>query len=308
MKDGRIKWTTREDSLLRRLYPNSSNQELDASFAHTPKGIRSRARVLGLHKAIGYGGRQNWSKSDDRLLRQTYPYLPTTEIAEVIGCTKLAAYQRAAVLGLHKSAGYIAEMTEQLGHNLRLSGAAHRFPKGHVPANKGLRRPGYSVGRGRMATTLFKKGVRQGASAQKWVPVGTVLMNSDGYLRRKIADQPEAVAGKGARSTNWEFVHRRVWEDAHGPIPSGHRIWWKDGDHRNCALENLELLSGAEHMARTTVQNLPPALKQVLQLTGALKRKIRNRERKLNGEEYSSGPAGSFVCPTGSAERQTESA
>jgi len=35
-------------------------------------------------------------------------------------------------------------------------------------------------------------------------------------------------------------------------------IWWKDGNHRNCALENLELLSGADHMARTTVHKVSP--------------------------------------------------
>jgi hypothetical protein len=299
-------WTASEDSRLRKLYPAASKEELDGNFRRSPKAIRSRARVLRLKKAIGYGGRQHWSKRDDRLLRQTYPYLATKEIAEVIGCSKLAAYQRARALGVHKSSEYIAETNKALGHALQSSGASHRYPKGHVPANKGTRRPGWSPGR--MKETQFKKGERSGAAQRKWVPIGTVQMNGDGYLRRKIADEPEAIAGKGALSTNWEFVHRRVWEDAHGPIPRGYRIWWKDGNHENNALENLELLSGADHMARTTIQNLPPALKQVIQLTGALKRKIRNREEKLNGKEHIAGSEGSSVCPTGSIERQREAA
>jgi hypothetical protein len=299
-------WTAREDSRLRKLYPSASKEDLDASFRRSPKAIRSRARVLKLRKAIGYGGRQHWSKRDDKLLRQTYPYLGTKEIAEVIGCSKLAAYQRAQVLGIRKSPGYMAEQREIEADRLRIFGVGHRYPKGHIPANKGTRRPGWAPGR--MASTQFKKGQRSGAAQAKWVPIGTVQMNGDGYLRRKIADEPEAIAGKGGTSTNWEFVHRRVWEDARGPIPEGYRVWWKDGNHENCALENLELLSGAEHMARTTIQNLPPALKQVIQLTGALKRKIRNREEKLNGEEHIAGPEGSPVCPTGSLERQRESA
>jgi hypothetical protein len=297
-------WTAREELQLRRLYPASSPAKLSSVFGRSPRAIATRAKVLGVHKALGHGGRYPWSKKDDKLLRQTYPYLSTKEIAEVIGCSKLAAYQRASVLGLRKSPAYVTETNKALGHALASSGASHRYPKGHVPANKGTRRPGWSPGR--MKETQFKKGQRAGAAQAKWLPIGTVKMNGDGYLRRKIADEPEAIAGKGGTSTNWEFVHRRVWEDVHGPIPDGYRIWWKDGNHENCALENLELLSGAEHMARTTIQNLSPALKQVIQLTGALKRKIRNREGKLNGKEHVAGSEGSSVCPTGSAERQRE--
>lgn len=59
-------WTAREDSRLRKLYPAASKQELDASFSRSPKAIRSRARVLRLHKAIGHGGRYPFSKRDDK--------------------------------------------------------------------------------------------------------------------------------------------------------------------------------------------------------------------------------------------------
>jgi HNH endonuclease len=122
-----------------------------------------------------------------------------------------------------------------------------------------------------MRETQFKKG----QVSRNYLPIGTVRTDADGYLRRKIAD---GVGGFGNPKV-WEFVHRRVWIEAHGPIPRGYRIWWKDGDHANCSLENLELLSGPEHMARTTIHTLPHALKEVIQLNGALKRKIRRRER-----------------------------
>jgi len=41
-----------------------------------------------------------------------------------------------------------------------------------VPANKGLRRPGYSVGRGRMQSTQFKKGQKP-RHAKARMPAGT---------------------------------------------------------------------------------------------------------------------------------------
>ena len=33
-----------------------------------------------------------------------------------------------------------------------------------------------------------------------------------------------------------------VWEEAHGPVPKGMMIYFKDGDRTNCELENLMLV------------------------------------------------------------------
>lgn len=43
--------------------------------------------------------------------------------------------------------------------------------------------------------------------------------------------------------------HRVVWEKANGPIPKGYEIHHVDGDGKNNCLENLVLLTHAEHMA-----------------------------------------------------------
>ncbi len=39
----------------------------------------------------------------------------------------------------------------------------------------------------------------------------------------------------------WVPYHRHVWETAHGPIPKGAQITFKDGNALNCALSNLRL-------------------------------------------------------------------
>lgn len=290
-------WRPWEDVLVRELFAQWPADHIASLLQiRTAKAVKSRAKVLGVRKGL----RQLWTPEQDALLRSLYPHKPTTEVAERCGHSLASTYRRAvAILGLRKTAEYLASPDAcrlRRGDNV---GAACRFQKGHVPANKGTKRPGWAPGR--MAQTQFKKGQISGRAAQRVCPVGTVKFNGDGYLVRKIGDKVNN--GVGAKSRNWEFVHRRTWEDAKGPIPPGHRIWCKDSNHANCALDNLELLSDAEHMARTTIQNLPPELKQVIQLTGALKRKIRNRKEKLNAKEQSGGPPQSSVRDAGVTER-----
>jgi hypothetical protein len=45
-------------------------------------------------------------------------------------------------------------------------------------------------------------------------------------------------------------LHQAVWESVHGPIPGGHHIHHRDGDTSNNVIENLELLTPAEHNRR----------------------------------------------------------
>lgn len=43
------------------------------------------------------------------------------------------------------------------------------------------------------------------------------------------------------------LVHRVVWEEAYGQIPDDHIVHHIDGNRKNFALENLQLLSRSEH-------------------------------------------------------------
>jgi hypothetical protein len=130
-----------------------------------------------------------------------------------------------------------------------------------------------------MKETQFKKGLRQGAAARNWRPVGTVLVDPDGYLRIKVREaQPGEACGFG-NSRAWPQLHRHVWEAAHGRIPRGRALAFRNGDKRDTRLENLELLTRRQLMARNSVHNLPKPLVRTIQLLGALNRTIRRRER-----------------------------
>lgn len=142
--------------------------------------------------------RRFWTAVDDAVLRDLYPDFPTAMIAREMQRSLSAVYARAAFLNLTKSQAYRdSPYASRLrrGDNV---GARFRFQKGHVPANKGLRRPGWSPGR--MRETQFKKGVRRGVAVTLYKPIGTERLSKDGYLERKVNDNLPLQA-------RWRAVH-----------------------------------------------------------------------------------------------------
>jgi hypothetical protein len=213
-------------------------------------------------------GRRLWSAADDKALRLAYPETPTAALAKRLRRTPTAIYARADRLGLTKSAAYLAGPQAcrlRRGDNV---GAGTRFAAGHVPANKGLRRPGWF--RGRMRETQFKRGERRGVALRLWKPIGTERVSKDGYLERKINNDLPL-------QRRWRAVHLILWESVHGPVPKSHAVAFRNGDKADIRLDNLELITRRALMARNTIHNLPEPLARTVQLLGALNRQIRRR-------------------------------
>jgi hypothetical protein len=213
-------------------------------------------------------GKRLWNPEDDELLRQRYPHEANQMLAVTLRRSISGIYGRAAILGLKKTDEYLSTLAA--ASRLPVVGARFRFSKGHVPANKGLRRPGYAPGR--MADTQFKKGVRQGVAVRLYKPIGTERVSKDGYLERKVNDDLPL-------QRRWRAVHLVVWEAANGPLPQGHAVAFKNGDKTDVRLENLECITRRELMARNTVHNLPKDLVNVIQLLGAVNRQINKRTK-----------------------------
>lgn len=115
-------------------------------------------------------------------------------------------------------------------HRIR-SGVNSRFQPGGTPFNAG-RKGWYPPG---CEKTWFHAGHR----SDNAVPIGTEKLREDGYVYVKTRD------GHGMK--NWTQKHRLIWETEHGPVPKGHVVIFLDGDRNNFALENLALISRAEH-------------------------------------------------------------
>ncbi len=221
--------------------------------------------------------RRLWPPAMEALLRQLYPDTATWKLARRFKRPRAQVYAKAAKLGLKKSAAYLAGPEAcrlRRGDNI---GAPYRFPKGHVPANKGLRRPGWAAGR--MQETQFKKGQQN----HNIMPVGATRL-VDGYLYVKVA-----AVRYVPYTVNWLPLHVLNWERANGRLlPKGHCLWFRDGNRGNVDPANLELITRAENMRRNTVHNLPKPLAELVQLRGALQRQINRREGKREKQDRGS--------------------
>jgi hypothetical protein len=210
-------------------------------------------------------------------VRINYANWPTFLIAYLVARDLTAVYQLAAKLGLKKSARFFAsEWSGRTKAGRHPASIAHQFKPGQTPPNKGVRRPGWAPGR--MSQTQFKKG-RLAHEARNYKPIGSLRITRDGQLERKVTDDPSIYPAR-----RWTAVTRLIWESVNGPIPSGHIVRFRAGmktmDPALITVDRLELVTHAENMRRNTIHNLPPALKQVIQLNAAIKHRITNRERK----------------------------
>ncbi len=211
-----------------------------------------------------------WSAEDHKVLTRLYPHHPTAWVAGQLDRSVCSVNGRATKLRLRKESLYKAQAWRLCGLQLDEAGKPHRFQKGLVPANKGMRRPGWHAGR--MRETQFRKGQRSGKAAAHYKSLGATRL-IDGYLYVKVAEVMNV-----PYTVNWKPVHVLNWERANGrPLPAGHVLRFLDRDRMNVAPGNLELLTKSENMRRNSVHRLPKELVQVVQLRGALVRKINKR-------------------------------
>jgi len=209
--------------------------------------------------------RRFWSKSDIRKLKKLYPDTPGPELSAALGRQLRAVYAMASHLGLHKSDRFLADAKKSGRFDkLTTAGMPHRFPKGHVPPNKGIK--GWQAG-GRSKETQFKKGHKTPHWSGKNYSVGDLRFNADGYVDIKVKEGYNC----------WRQFHVFFWEHFNGPLPKGHCLRFKDGDRFNIDLDNLQLLTRAENLKLNSIYNYPPELVSAIKTLGALKRRIRER-------------------------------
>lgn len=132
-------------------------------------------------------------------------------------------------LGLRKSRAY----KFALGQKNSTHGVATRFQKGQQPPNKGKKEWQFRSREGieKCRATQFKPG----QAPHNAHPVGFEKVYSDGYLYIKTADAPKM-----------RLKHIVVWEQHNGPVPPGIMVTFTDGDHLNCSIDNLRLMTRAE--------------------------------------------------------------
>ncbi|MEN8720087.1 MAG: HNH endonuclease signature motif containing protein [Oceanococcaceae bacterium] len=219
--------------------------------------------------------RRKYTPADLAEIRRLYPHYPTSLIASELGRSVVSVYQQAQRMGIYKSPEYLREQRGKQIERLTANGYSTRFAKGDTAHNKGKRmRPDTYA---KCRRTMFKPG-RNPEEARNYLPIGSTRITQDGYLERKVTDDPALMP-----SRRWTAVHRLVWEAAHGPIPEGHIVVFKRGQattiEADITLDRIELISRAENMRRNTIHNYPEPLKRAIRAKAGLVRRI-NRIQK----------------------------
>jgi hypothetical protein len=217
--------------------------------------------------------RSIWNEEEVAQLKRRYADEPTEAIASSMGLTRTQVYSKAAALGLHKSEAFLRSPAS--GRLMRGDGRGQgtRFRKGSEPWNKDQQ--GLDIGG---VATRFKAG-RRPQDAHNYRPIGSLRVNADGYLERKVTDD-QAICS----TRRWVAVHRLVWEESNGPVPTGHAVVFRPG-RRTTEIEKitrdaLELVTRRQLLERNSRHNrYPPEINRLIELKGRLVRQINKRAK-----------------------------
>ncbi len=170
----------------------------------------------------GWVARRQWTPEQDAVILEHYPNRRTAEIAALLALDVEAVWERANVLGVKKSAEFLASAASGRLQAGTAIGRATQYKKGQEPLSKGTKRPaGWAPGR--MRHGQFKKGQRPSS----WYEIGSTRV-VDGYEFTKVSDVRPA-----RWTTNWKQTHILRWEAIHGPIPAGHCLKCVDSNRLN---------------------------------------------------------------------------
>lgn len=205
-------------------------------------------------KSRGILKRVQWTNDQIQYVRERYPHDRAADIAQHLGVKVQSIYVKARALNLVKSPEFFA--SEMSGRTNGTKGMSTRFSSGQASWNKGQKLPNHPRN-----ATQFKKG----CVPKNALPVGFIRKNTDGYMEIKTAP--------GMRK--WVPLSHWNWKLAHGEYPpKGTALLFRDGNHENCDISNLEVVTNQDLMKKNSLHNYPKEITTLIQLRGALNRRI----------------------------------
>jgi len=225
--------------------------------------------------------RTHWTPQQIDALRRLYPNYSADVVGRVIGRDTPSVHAKANALSIAKSEAFQAST-----HSGRIQRGkqhpamrANQFKPGLVPWNKGIS----THAGGRSTNTQFKPG-RPANEAHNYQPIGALRLSKDGYLTRKVTDDPSLFPAR-----RWVAVHRLVWIAAHGPLPPDHIVAFKPGmktaQLELITIDRLECISQAENLRRNHPRSHSPEWAQLVQLKGAINRQVNRINREAQEDK-----------------------
>lgn len=207
-----------------------------------------------------------WTPNELATLQALYPDRSSAAVAAVLGREVSSVYQKAAALGLKKSAAFFAgEEAGRIRRSQQQSLVVNRFKPGQTPWNKGTK--------GVMPKPAPGKGFQPGDMPHTRKPIGAERRDKDGHLVRKVSETR-------IKKVDWQLVKNIVWREHFGEIPPGLFVVCQDRNPDNLDPGNMALVTRAENMRRNSYRtNYPPELARLVQLRGVLNRQINKLSR-----------------------------
>ena len=172
-----------------------------------------------------------------------YPYENTQSIANDYGVNIFAIYKTAQRYGVKKSEEFLkSPLSGRIAKGQHLSPSTE-IQKGQVISSRHMK----------MSARIKKKESWEKWQAGLWKrghkPYNT---GKDGEIRWRKNPGYWFIR---ISENNWEFYHRWLWQQSHGTIPEGYNVVFKDGNHDNCEIANLECITNAELSSRNAAKD-----------------------------------------------------
>ena len=199
-------------------------------------------------------GKTSYTSEQDQYIRDNYLTMPVKRIASDINGSSTGVYGRLKAMELTIPENVVEQRKKE-----------SQFKHGIIPANKGKKQPEYMTQESieRTKGTRFHKGnLPHNTYGQDNIIVDRKDKTGIKYQWIKLSH------GK------WRALHVHLWLQSFGKIPKDYIIIFKDGNTKNCSLDNLEAITRKENMLRNSIQRFPKELKEVIILNSKIKNKI----------------------------------
>lgn len=190
--------------------------------------------------------RKFWTPQEVEILHRLYPDCKTETLALMLNRKASIISQKAGLLGIKKSEGYMKSPLSGRISKANDIGLETRFKALQPGWNKGKKQKDYMSAEmiEKTAKTRFKKG----QDPYNTVAVGHERISRDGYLEVKVRQ----LKGTG-KNNNFVAKHRLLWAEHFGEIPIGMNVEFVDGDKRNIVIDNLVLRTKKQNLLKNTM-------------------------------------------------------
>jgi len=253
------RYTNANVQYIKQHFATTPSKEIAIKLGRTRPAIDTFAKKLGLKKDpayISYIGRENfklnnklpiYTDAEEAYIRQHFACTKTQEIADAIGRTRRSVIAWAHRNGVKKDKDFISKIS--------------RF-------------------------------ARSGSQIVGYIDMHVINNDYNRYPNNYDVDRPSLKVGDVVRRANGLYVkldfgkYKRVsqfiWEQHHGPIPSGHTVYFNDRNNENCRIDNLILVPKHIVLELNHMKHLPMDLQQAMYTLREVKRRIIFNNKKAN--------------------------